>query len=181
MSPVFPVDAPTLAVRGGFVLRPWQPDDVDAVFEICQDPEIQRWTPAPTPYTRADAQRVVDRGLTSWAAGVGGFFALADAQTDELAAWFGFVALQEEPASAELGYWLAAPFRGRGLATRALNALVDYSFDVVGLDSVYLRIDAANAASAGVAIRAGFELTASSVTDDRTPEPLDTYTRYSAA
>ncbi|MFZ4841972.1 GNAT family N-acetyltransferase [Mycetocola saprophilus] len=173
----FPAAAPTLLVGGGLVLRPWFGTDVEAVCEACQDPEIQRWTPAPTPYTRADAERVVGRSIASWDAGRGGYLALVDPVEDRASGWFGIVDLDADARSAELGYWLAAPLRGRGIATRALDTLVEYSFEVGGLDSVYLRIDPANEPSAALARRSGFIRTASRVVGARSPEPLDTYTR----
>jgi RimJ/RimL family protein N-acetyltransferase len=40
-------------------LRPWRPDDVDAVTAACQDPEVQRWTRVPVPYARSDAEAFV--------------------------------------------------------------------------------------------------------------------------
>jgi RimJ/RimL family protein N-acetyltransferase len=33
-------------------LRPWRPDDVDAVFAACQDADVQRWTQVPVQYGR---------------------------------------------------------------------------------------------------------------------------------
>jgi RimJ/RimL family protein N-acetyltransferase len=35
---------------GVLTLRPPGPQDVDALVEACQDPEISRWTRAPRPY-----------------------------------------------------------------------------------------------------------------------------------
>ena len=41
------------------VLRPYRPDDVDAVFAACQDPDNQRWLTIPSPYHRDDAVEFV--------------------------------------------------------------------------------------------------------------------------
>ena len=68
---------PQPTLRGPRVrLRPWRPDDVDAVVAACQDPEIQRWTQVPVPYTREDAEGFVG-GIASatWADG-GALFAV---------------------------------------------------------------------------------------------------------
>lgn len=40
-------------------LRRWTAADVPAVHRLCQDPEIQRWTAVPVPYTPADAESLV--------------------------------------------------------------------------------------------------------------------------
>ena len=41
---------------GDLVLRPWTEEDVPALVEACNDPEIPRWIPLiPVPYTESDA------------------------------------------------------------------------------------------------------------------------------
>jgi RimJ/RimL family protein N-acetyltransferase len=41
---------------GSIELRPWNGDDAEAIYEACQDPEIQHWISViPRPYTREHA------------------------------------------------------------------------------------------------------------------------------
>ncbi|WUQ66249.1 GNAT family N-acetyltransferase [Streptomyces canus] len=50
------------------LLRAFTPADVDAVFEACQDEDIQFYTPVPVPYRRADAEELVGEKLPAqWA------------------------------------------------------------------------------------------------------------------
>jgi len=56
----------------------------------------------------------------------------------------------------EIGYWLAEPFQGKGIMTRACRALVDYAFTGLGLDRMEIRVAAGNARSRGIAERLGF-------------------------
>ncbi|MEU4684318.1 GNAT family N-acetyltransferase [Streptomyces xinghaiensis] len=56
----------------------------------------------------------------------------------------------------EAGYWLDASAEGRGLATRAMSALLDEAFGPVGLHRVELRIAPTNEPSRKVARRLGF-------------------------
>jgi ribosomal-protein-serine acetyltransferase len=60
----------------------------------------------------------------------------------------------------EIGYWLAAGARGRGLMTRALRGVLGYLFAGLGLHKATLRIGASNTASIAVAERLGFRLEA---------------------
>lgn len=54
------VDLTTETVRTErLVLRPYRPDDADAVYRACLDPDISRWIPLPALYTRADAEEFV--------------------------------------------------------------------------------------------------------------------------
>ncbi len=56
----------------------------------------------------------------------------------------------------EISYWLARGYNGRGIMTRALTRLTQMGFDTLKLNRVQLTIDTDNAASAAVAVRAGF-------------------------
>ncbi|MEU1422409.1 MULTISPECIES: GNAT family N-acetyltransferase [unclassified Kitasatospora] len=56
----------------------------------------------------------------------------------------------------EIGYWLHPAATGRGLATRAVRALVDEAFLLPGVDHVEIVHDPANRASGAVPARLGF-------------------------
>lgn len=51
---------------------------------------------------------------------------------------------------AEIGYCLRSADWGKGIATEALNGVLGFLFDIVGLHRVYLRHDTRNAASGRV-------------------------------
>ncbi len=65
-----------------------------------------------------------------------------------------------ERVSAELGYWIAEPFWGRGITTAAVRAMVTYAFETFPLTRVYALPYAANVPSARVLEKAGFRLEA---------------------
>ncbi|WP_256339316.1 MULTISPECIES: GNAT family N-acetyltransferase [unclassified Streptomyces] len=54
---------PVTLETGRLVLRAFTPDDADAVYEACQDEDIQFYTPVPVPYRRADAKKLVGEKL----------------------------------------------------------------------------------------------------------------------
>jgi ribosomal-protein-alanine N-acetyltransferase len=60
--------------------------------------------------------------------------------------------------TAELGYWLAEPYWGRGIVTLAVLAMVEYAFGELGLHRVHAEPYAPNLASARVLEKAGFRL-----------------------
>jgi RimJ/RimL family protein N-acetyltransferase len=68
----------------------------------------------------------------------------------------GMRVLDREQAVVEVGYWAAAPARGRGLTTWALRLISAWLLDTVRAERVQLRADALNVASQHVAERAGF-------------------------
>jgi RimJ/RimL family protein N-acetyltransferase len=57
---------------------------------------------------------------------------------------------------AELGYWVKAGARGRGVATRAVVLVARFAFDELGAARVQLVTEPDNVASQRVAEKAGF-------------------------
>ena len=65
--------------------------------------------------------------------------------------------LQEiESGRASIGYWLVAGARGRGLAARALEAVVSFAFGELAVPRLHLFVEPWNVASARTAEAAGF-------------------------
>lgn len=58
---------------------------------------------------------------------------------------------------AQLGYWLHIEHQGKGLMIEAVERLMQFAFEELKLVRLEIRCNARNAASAGVAVRAGFE------------------------
>jgi len=79
----------------------------------------------------------------------------------EAAGSVGFVLRHDvERVSAEIGYWLAEPFWGRGIATEALVAMTDYAIATHKLTRLYALPFAWNGASCRVLEKAGYTLEA---------------------
>jgi ribosomal-protein-serine acetyltransferase len=68
----------------------------------------------------------------------------------------GVTAINEHNGWAEIGYWLGSDFCGRGIATRAVSALLEYLFDERQLHRVGLRTANTNVRSIALAKRLGF-------------------------
>ena len=143
-----------LAVGERVVLRRWRAEDAEAVFEACQDPEIQRWTTLPTPYEREYAVGFVTAYSDHhWSTGEGAPCALALPE-GELVGSMGVVRF--EGTTPVVGYWIAPAHRGRGLAVEGLRLLTRWLATERGAVRVRLEADARNGASRAVARRAGF-------------------------
>jgi RimJ/RimL family protein N-acetyltransferase len=140
--------------EGGLRLRPWTELDVDAVFEACQDPDIQRWTQVPTPYLREHAVGYVARSAQGLAEGSAAHLAVVDAGTDRVLGACGL--MRREAGVGEIGYWTAPWARGRGVATAATRALCRWALGTLGLRRLQWRAEVGNHASRLVAARVGF-------------------------
>jgi RimJ/RimL family protein N-acetyltransferase len=132
------------------VLRPWRENDALAVYEACQDPEIQHWMPVPVPYTVKNAQAFVSGEL-----GLGPYqFAVEEA--GRLVGSIG-MSVNETARIGHIGYWCVRHARGRGVTTHALRLLCGYAFNELGLERLDLMTDPDNLASQRVAQRVGFQ------------------------
>jgi RimJ/RimL family protein N-acetyltransferase len=136
---------------GNLVLRPWSEDDVPALVEACNDPEITYWIPViPRPYTEADALSFV-RGESpgvpehSYAITVG----------DTLVGAIG-MSLNSMKYKGAIGYWIARAVRARGVCTRALRLLARHGLEELALQRLELITDPDNLASQRVAEKVGF-------------------------
>lgn len=62
--------------------------------------------------------------------------------------------------NAEIGYWLAEPFWGKGIMPRAIEEIVKYGFETFDIDRVFARPFGRNKGSQRVLEKAGFVLEA---------------------
>jgi RimJ/RimL family protein N-acetyltransferase len=141
---------------GEVALRRWRSDDAEAIAAACQDPLIPRWTTVPSPYGIDDARGWLASHAELICAAELAPFAVTIADDPAPA---GSVALQRfawQHGRGEVGYWLAAPARGRGVMSRAVRLLAGWGFDTLGLRRIDLLTDVANEPSQRVAERAGF-------------------------
>ena len=144
-------------VDGQTALRPWRDTDIGSLVAACQDPEIVRWTRVPSRYGEADARAFLSSASTSSDYGSSASFAIVYAS--DLEHLLGSVALMRfawEHARGEVGYWLAAPARGQGHATRAVRLICEWGFANLGLERIELLAATENPASQAVAAKAGF-------------------------
>ena len=135
------------------LLRPGFPEDAMALATAMSDKAIARnLAVVPWPYTLRDAEAYLasprDPVLPSF---------LILERTDSAPRLVGSCGLGRRPSGAvEMGYWIARPYWGRGLATEACGALVEIA-RVLGLASLEGSHFIDNPASARVLEKLGFE------------------------
>jgi RimJ/RimL family protein N-acetyltransferase len=149
------IDLTTEVVRTErLVLRPFRPEDAEAVFAGCQAEDIRGWMAAiPSPYTREDARQfVTELAPGERAAGRGMPVAVEAGGVLVGASGLHFWPGRLGP---EIGYWIAPEARGNGYAAETAHALAEWAFGL-GAPRVHLWVDVDNAPSQAVARRAGF-------------------------
>jgi RimJ/RimL family protein N-acetyltransferase len=141
---------------GVVTLRRFTDGDVSALTACLQDPEIPRWTRVPAPYAEQDAREYLVGGEEAWQAGEEACLAIVEAGSGELLGSIGLVYIEWEDERAEIGYWVAAPARRTGVATRAVRLLARWAFVELGLFRLEILPDVENEASLAVARACGF-------------------------
>jgi ribosomal-protein-serine acetyltransferase len=79
-------------------------------------------------------------------------------QCDSLIGAVGISNFDGDNRTIELSYWLTQSQTGKGIATRACAAMIDYLFKEYGLNRVGIRCAAENQRSAALAARLGFRM-----------------------
>lgn len=137
------------------VLRAFTPVDVDAVYEACQDEDIQFYTPVPVPYRRADAEKLVGEKLPAqWAEDRD--YTLGAFRKDTGALIGSYCLTLISRGVWELGYWAVKEQRGRGYSVEAAQALCDWGWATLDVHRIEWWAMAGNTGSRAVAEKLGF-------------------------
>jgi len=138
----------------GAILRPWRNDDAPSLARYADNPRVAACMRDlfPSPYTPDDANRFI-----AMATGAPPGLLLAIEVNGEAAGGIGIRPLEDVyRGTAEIGYWLAEPFWGRGIVTDAVRALVPVAFDRTGITRIQASIFSNNPASMRVLEKCGF-------------------------
>lgn len=152
-------------------LRPPEPGDAAALVHGLGNFAVSQWTGrVPYPYGLADAEAYIARCLGLADKGLGLLITLERAV-------IGGIGIE-----GELGYWLAEPYWGQGLATEAARAVTDHAFTALGFSDLEASYQIGNGASRRILLGLGFEETRESIGFSRarqkeTPLMLLTLTR----
>lgn len=147
--------APIL-VTERLALRELRDTDAAAIAAGAGDRRVAKYLlQVPSPYPVALARRWAIARRAWWDQGRG--LTLAVTRRDEPDRLLGTVSLRRHARDrrAELGYWLAVPAWGHGIATEGVRAIVDYGFRELVLARIYAQVIADNRASMRVLEKLG--------------------------
>lgn len=138
------------------VLRPLDAQDAPRLVELLNAREIYDTTlEIPVPYTLADAETWIKLAsdLNDRSEAVN--FSIRLRAQDELIGGIGLRAFVPEHGRAELGYWIGVPYWNHGYMTEAVEAVIDYGFQELGLHRIWAGHMVGNEASGRVQAKAG--------------------------
>lgn len=147
---------PTLETER-LTLRPFREEDVVPFFELSQDPHVMRYLADRRVPTLQETWRAVAGWIGHWALRGYGIWAIEERDSASLIGRAGIINPADWPGP-EVGYMLGREWWGRGYATEAAQAAMDWGFEQIGFDELISLIDPANTASIAVATRLGESL-----------------------
>lgn len=136
------------------VLRPLLPVDAVSLFQIYQTQGVLRYFPNPNPPQLDRVQRFIAGQQAHWKEhGYGNWGILLEGR-NEIIGWAGLQTLPELDET-EVGFLLDRPFWGKGYATEAARASLQFGFERFNLDQIIALVHPDNLASQHVIEKCG--------------------------
>ena len=147
-----------IVVNNQIHLSEFRPSDKSALIEVLNDQDIyDRTFRIPYPYTDADAEAFLARvAKANEQQGQAAHFAIRTGD-DALIGGCGLNDFEVGKSHrAEVGYWLAKPFWGRGIMTAVVQRVCQHALEKFGLVKITAHVVTHNPASARVLEKCGF-------------------------
>lgn len=139
-----------------FTLRLFTINDLDSLVKYANNPKIANnlTDKFPYPYTKENGKMFIEFATKNTPTNI---FAIDI--NGEICGGIGIHPQEDvHRKNAELGYWLAEPFWGNGIITKAIIQMVDYGFKNFEITRIFARPYGTNEASQRVLEKAGFVL-----------------------
>jgi ribosomal-protein-alanine N-acetyltransferase len=139
-------------------LRPFTETDAAPLYEHARNPNVTRFTLWDAHRSISESQLFVrDYAQLRYREGMAEPYAITLTQDPTPIGSCGCFWASRPNHSMELGYWIAEPYWGRGLAVEACQALVSHVFREYGPIRIQARVIAGNCASSRVLVKLGFQ------------------------
>lgn len=135
-------------------LRPWAAEDAPALFEILREPDIFQYFPPSPPPTLERAGRYIAHQVKHWDERGYGHWAVVNQADGQVVGWNGLEYLPELD-EVELAYLLSGRVRGKGYATEAARAAVEFGFGTRNLSALIGLVHPENVPSVRVLQKCG--------------------------
>jgi ribosomal-protein-alanine N-acetyltransferase len=135
-------------------LRAFTTEDIERLHWILSNPEILRYMPRRDPWSMEKVEKWVEWGLTQWNEKGYGWWAVEVIEGEVLIGWCGLNYVKDID-EIEVLYLIDEEYWGKGLATEAAHASVQYAFEVVEIDRLIGIVHPDNIASRRVLEKIG--------------------------
>ncbi|WP_459502639.1 GNAT family N-acetyltransferase [Bacillus sp. C1] len=142
-------------------IRPYRIHDASALYELQKQPEVNVYIPEPI-YSLQEIEDIIywsiDMNKINSVNHIAKFnLAIIEKSPQKLIGYCGLGPSDFEPTSTELYYALSPDTWGKGYATEATSALLQYAFSVIGLERIIASVFPENKKSIHVLDKLGFQ------------------------
>ena len=138
------------------ILRPWEETDAKALYQYAKDSEVGPAAGWPPHTSEENSLEIIKNVLSAE-----GAYAVVLKETGEAVGSVGLMIREQSHVKcpnkeAEIGYWLGVPYWGKGLIPEAVNELIRYAFEELGIDTLWCGYFVGNEKSKRVQEKCGF-------------------------
>ena len=139
------------------ILRPMRMRDAQDLFAYARDPQVSRhvlWDPHTS---FSDSRQFLRGAIRQYRKGQPGSFAITLKGSGRMIGTVGFMWINLDYHSAEVGYSLSRDYWNQGIMTEALRAVVAFGFDTLRLNRIEAQHETDNPASGRVMAHVGMQ------------------------
>ena len=132
------------------LLRQISPADVNEIFAMRSNTDVMKYVPRPLCTSLDDAIALINMMQQKIETNEGINWAITLKGSDSMIGFIGHYRIQWENFRSEIGYMLSPEHQGKGIATEAVQLVIEYGFKEMKMHSLEAVIDPDNIASAKV-------------------------------
>jgi len=162
------------------ILRRYIPGDAQAMFDNwASDPEVTKFLTWPTYTSVEPAKMIIGQWIASYEKpDFYQWVIVLKENGEEPIGGISVVDSDDSVMKAEVGYCLGRRWWRRGIMTEALNAVIDFLIDEVGMNRVEARHDTNNPNSGAVMLKCGMKYEGTNRQADRNNQGICDAARY---
>lgn len=137
------------------ILRPMKMSDARDMYAYASDREVSRHVLWDAHTSIFQTRRFLRAAIRQYRQGLPGSFAIALKESGRMIGTIGFMWVNVDHQSAEVGYSLSRDYWNQGLMTEALRRVIAFGFDDLRLNRIEAQHDTENPASGKVMAHVG--------------------------
>jgi ribosomal-protein-alanine N-acetyltransferase len=141
------------------IIRPYTMEDVTGLYETLNDPEVLKYIPE-DPISIQQANEAIKWLISNYKISIDAnfkySFPIISKDSNTYIGWCGIGYLDYDNSKTEIYYTLKSEYWGKGYATEAMKAIVDFTFNQLQIDELVAVVKPENIGSIKVIEKLGF-------------------------
>lgn len=140
------------------ILRQFRIEDAKSVFDNwAGDEAVQKMYGEPVYPTVSEVESLLKKYIAGYVTGYSYRWAVIEKESGECIGQIAFFLVDEYGSWGEIEYCIGASYQGKGYATEATKAVIDYGFRKIGFNKIQICVRPSNIKSKKVIEKCGFE------------------------